>query len=144
LFFDTLDEENDQKAIHEVISNLNTNISQIEMVDLGYSRSIITLTCYFLLFGSLLNNFDHGALPSALTDIKRDLNFTNVMMGSLGSYVFCGFVVGSIASTFMIDIFSYKILLCLSMICHASGEILFITNYNYYVVGFARFLSGFG
>lgn len=114
------------------------------MTDLGYSKNVITLTCFFLLFGSLLNNFDHGALPSALTDIKKDLNFTNVMMGSLGSYVFCGFVVGSVASTFMIELFSYKILLCLSMIGHASGELLFITNTNYYVVSFARFLSGFG
>jgi len=66
------------------------------------------------------------------------------MMGSLGSFVFFGFVIGSIASTFMMDVFSYKIVLCISMIGHASGEILFITNTNYYVVAFARFLSGFG
>ena len=123
---------------------MNTSLSQIEVAEIGYNKSVITMMCFFLLFSNLLNNLDHGALPSALTDIKKDLQFTNVMMGSLGSYVFMGFVVGSLASSFMIDIFSYKIVLCLSLIGNAVGALLFITNTNYYVVSFARFLSGFG
>ena len=123
---------------------MNTSLSQIEPVDIGYNQGVITMMCYFLMFGSVLNNLDHGALPSALTDIKKDLEFTNVMMGSLGSYVFLGFVVGSAACSIMTDMFSYKIVICLSLIGNAIGALLFISNTNYYVVSFARFLSGFG
>ena len=121
-----------------------TDLSQIACIDIGYNSRMVYGICFFLLFCNLLGNLDHGALPAALTDVKKDLKFRNVEMGSLGSYVYLGFVVGSLASTGMNDVFSYKMILCLSLIGNGVGAMLFIVSYSYYVVSFARFLSGFG
>ena len=40
-------------------------------------------------------NSDHGILPAALVEIGNDYSFGPVELGSLGSYVYFGFVVGS-------------------------------------------------
>ena len=75
---------------------LETDIAKINTEDIGYSRKVVHAICIFLFFCNLLNNMDHGALPAALPDVKKELGFRNVEMGSLGSYVFLGFVVGNI------------------------------------------------
>ena len=99
----------------------------------------------FLTIGNLLMNFDHGALPAALVDMRKDLGFSKVYMGSLGSYVYGGFVVGSIINATLFDAYlSNKMTLMLAFILNGVGSLLYITNTDYYVLSFARFMCGCG
>ena len=99
----------------------------------------------FLSISCLLMNFDHGALPAALVDMRKDLKFSKVMMGSLGSYVYAGFVVGSIVNATIFDSYcTNKFTLSLAFILNGVGALLYINNTEYYILSFARFMSGFG
>ena len=90
-------------------------------------------------------NFDHGALPAALNDMRIDLKFSKLEMGSLGSYVYGGFVIGAIVNATIFDTyFTNKFTLCLAFILNGVGALLYITNTNYTILSFARFMSGFG
>ena len=64
-------------------------------------------------------------------------------MGSLGSYVFLGLVIGSAAATLVLGTFSYKTIISLAFIGNGIGMSLFIFSTHYHVLGFARFCSGF-
>ena len=90
-------------------------------------------------------NFDHGALPAALVEMREDLGFSKTNMGSLGSYVYFGFVVGSITNaTILIDKFSDKTIISASFALNGIGAMAYIYFENYYALSFARFMSGFG
>jgi len=90
-------------------------------------------------------NFDHGALPAALVEMREDLKFSKTNMGSLGSYVYFGFVIGSISNmTILTDRFSDKFILSASFALNGVGALMYIYFVNYYALSFARFLSGFG
>ena len=99
----------------------------------------------FLTIGNLLMNFDHGALPAALVDMRKDLGFSKVYMGSLGSYVYGGFVIGSFINATLFDTYlSNKKSLMLAFSLNGVGSLLYITNTQYYVLSFARLMCGVG
>ena len=58
-----------------------------------------------LLFLNILNNVDHGAVPSASVALKDDLGIDNVMLGTLGSLVFLGTLTGSFFAAIFINKF---------------------------------------
>ena len=64
-------------------------------------------------------------------------------MGSLGSYVFLGLVIGSAFATCIFGTFSYKLIVSISFIGNGIGMYLFIWFRKYYVLSFARFCCGF-
>ena len=64
-------------------------------------------------------------------------------MGALGSLVFLGLVIGSATASFIFNSFSYKSIILVSLFLNAAGSILFILKKDYYIMCFARFISGF-
>lgn len=94
---------------------------------------------------SLLLNFDHGALPAASVEIAIERKYKKDIMGSLGSYVYLGFVIGSISyATVIHNNISDKITLCLAFALNGFGALVFCLELPYYLLAFARFMSGFG
>lgn len=47
---------------------------------------------------NMLINFDHGVMPAAAIEMKRDLNLSNTEYGMLGSVVFIGLTLGKSTS----------------------------------------------
>ena len=66
--------------------------------EMGYSQNKVLALGLFFVLCNILLNFDNGALPACLTNLMDELKFNKVVMGSLGSYVYFGFVIGSIAN----------------------------------------------
>ena len=88
---------------------------------------------------------DSGMLPASLAEVMEELQFDKVTMGSLGSYVFLGFVVGSIANgSIFVKYLTYKQIILLAMALNACGALLFTWVVQYYPAAFARFMCGFG
>ena len=51
-----------------------------------------------VLLMNMLINFDHGVMPAAAIEMKRDLNLSNTEYGMLGSVVFIGLTLGKSTS----------------------------------------------
>ena len=56
---------------------------------------------FLVLFMNVLINVDHGVMPAGSIVIKNDLGVNNTEYGLLGSVVFMGLTVGSIAATLL-------------------------------------------
>ena len=115
----------------------------ISASDVGYKSCPLNMVLVAMFVFNLFNNADLGALPAALKPIQKDLGFQEVEMGSLGSYVFLGLVLGSALATVLFGNFSYKAIVSASLIGNAIGMCIFIYFKTYYALGFARFVSGF-
>jgi len=77
--------------------------------EMGYSSNKVLALGLFFVFCNILLNFDNGALPACLTEVMEDLDFNKLTMGSLGSYVYAGFVVGSFVNgSIFVNYLSYK------------------------------------
>ena len=95
-------------------------------MDIGYSDKVITGIALFLVFCNVLSNFDHGALPAAIPEIMEELKYDKTDMGSLGSYVYLGFVIGStINGAVLLEYFSYKTILIISFVLNGIGAFLY-------------------
>jgi MFS transporter, Spinster family, sphingosine-1-phosphate transporter len=58
----------------------------------------MTFMMVFIL--NLIINIDHGVMPAGAIIIRNDLGQSNTQYGLLGSIVFAGLVVGSLAASF--------------------------------------------
>lgn len=96
-----------------------------------------------MFFLDMLINVDHGALPAASVALKNDLNMGNVELGSLGSLVFLGLVIGSGSATLILNFCSFKWLLAISFLGNGIGLVVFTATKNFVILCFSRFLSGF-
>ena len=88
-------------------------------------------------------NLDHGALPAALTAIMKDLKIKEVEMGALGSLIFFGLVIGSATATVVLEKFQYKHTLLFAMAVNGFGLMMMTITEEYYLLCFARLMSGF-
>jgi len=117
----------------------------VDPAKIGYNSNAIKILALYLIMCNVFSNFDHGALPAALVEIKDELAFDKATMGSLGSYVYFGFVIGStVNGAFFLNHLSYKTILIISFVLNGVGALLFCLVKDYYCLAFARFLSGFG
>ena len=82
--------------------------ASIDVFDLGYSKPITTMILRIIFCFSIMTNFDHGAVPSGITEIQDELNLQTVQMGNFGSLVFFGLAVGSVCATLIVNKFTWK------------------------------------
>lgn len=117
--------------------------TDILVEEIGFHNRTIMIVCGFIFFLDVLINLDHGALPAAANAIKEQTKMPNVQIGSLGSMVFLGLVCGSICGAVVLGRLKFKTVLVISFLGNGLGLLLFTVPSNIYVMGFARFLSGF-
>jgi len=68
---------------------------------------------------NLIINVDHGVMPAGAITIKEYLGVTNTEYGLLGSIVFFGLVLGSLAATFVFNNVNTKAVLFAIMTLNA-------------------------
>jgi sugar phosphate permease len=78
-----------------------------------FRRKIIFLLIFFV---NVLINFDHGAIPAATTIMKRDLDLDNIALGTIGSLVYLGLVLGAISAGPIFNIYGSKWIVILSVL----------------------------
>ena len=77
--------------------------------EIGMSDKTVLIIGLFFVACNILLNFDNGALPACLTEVMGELGYGKVTMGSLGSYVYFGFVIGSLVNgSVFVRYLSYK------------------------------------
>lgn len=119
-------------------------VDDLEVVKhLGYSQGMVNAVLVVMFCLGLLVNVDHGALPAALRDISQSLNLDESVMGTMGSAVFFGLILGSCTASFIFKKFSYKLIIVSSLVLNGLSLGLFSAGSNFNFMLFARVISGF-
>jgi predicted MFS family arabinose efflux permease len=120
-----------------------SEIESVDIEDLGFSASKMTVMCISLFLCDILVNVDHGAIPAGIKEMQDDFELETIHMGNFGSLCFFGLAVGSVFSAFVVGKISWKVILQLSFIGNGFGLFLYAISSDFYYLAFARFLSGF-
>lgn len=80
---------------------------------------MVKLSFALIFYFNLIINVDHGVMPAGAITIKEYLGVSNTEYGLLGSIVFFGLVLGSLAATFVFNTINTKVILISVMILNA-------------------------
>ena len=112
---------------------------QQEMEDVVFRKKLFVALCILQLF----MNFDSGVVPSALTAIKDEFEFTNAEAGALGSLVYVGLVFSCPVTGYLLSTWkSQRKVLLLSLFLNMLALILFALVRDGRWLMFSRFLTG--
>ena len=107
------------------------------------SDCVVKLTFLLIFYLNLIINVDHGVMPAGTVYIKDSLNLNNKQYGLLGSVVFFGLVLGSLAATVIFNKFKAKVALVMSMILIAAIQVAFTYTEQFELLLACRFAIGF-
>lgn len=68
---------------------------------------------------NILLNMDHGTIPAASNEIKRDLQINDATLGTFGSLVYLGNLIGALFLIKLIDMWDRKLLAVLTTLLNA-------------------------
>ena len=91
---------------------------------------------------NILINMDHGTIPAASNEIKNDFKINDTELGSFGSLVYLGNLIGAILLTRLIDIVNRKVLTILTTITTGILLVLFINIKTLWFLFINRVLVG--
>lgn len=96
-----------------------------------YSKSRRKLIFILICIINILINCDHGAIPAGTKELKEAKNLSNVQLGTIGSLVYLGLVLGSISGGYIFSMYASKWIIIISL---ASSCIFlyFFTISNYW------------
>ncbi len=80
---------------------------------------------WLLTFMNILFNMDHGTIPAATQEIQNDMNIQETVLGSFGSLVYLGSLIGSFILTKLIDHVDRKALTIFTLVLNAVLIFLF-------------------
>ena len=108
-----------------------------------FNETVVNMLFLLVLFMNVLINVDHGVMPAGSIVIKEDLDINNTEYGLLGSVVFLGLTVGSIAATFLYHKYNTKYTLLAIMTLNGISQMIFTMTKHYLILCLSRFLTGF-
>jgi MFS family permease len=103
-------------------------------------RKIIFLLIFFV---NVLINIDHGAIPAATTIMKRDLNLDNIALGTIGSLVYLGLVLGAMSAGPIFNMYGSKWIVILSVLTSCFFLYFFTIVHSIAMLAFCRTGCGF-
>ena len=109
----------------------------------GFNMGLVRFFFAIIFFTNLLINIDHGVIPACTTVLKSELGLTEVSLGTLGSFVYLGLALGSLAATPLFAILNQKWIIIVSLILNAVGLSIFPLSHNFWLLAFSRICVGF-
>jgi hypothetical protein len=70
-------------------------IMELKQEGLVFSRNVRCTIFFIITITNLIINMDHGTIPSATSEIKRDLDIDDGSLGIFGSLVYLGNIIGN-------------------------------------------------
>ncbi len=98
----------------------------------------------FIIFTAIniVLNMDHGTIPAATKEIQEDMDIKETTLGSFGSLVYLGNLIGALILTKIIDAADRKLLAIVSVILNAILLFCFINSTNLIFLSINRILVG--
>lgn len=97
---------------------------------------------FYLIVISIALNLDHGTIPAASIEIKRDLQIKEAALGTFGSLVYFGNLIGIILLAMAINTYDRKAMLSLSILSNSLLLYLFTITKNITILYLLRILIG--
>ena len=104
---------------------------------------MVNFLFFLVLFMNTLINVDHGVMPAGSIVIKDALGINNTEYGLLGSIVFFGLTLGSVAATFLYATCNTKVVLIIVLLLNGLSLLMFVMTTQYTLLLMSRFLTGF-
>jgi MFS family permease len=105
-----------------------------------FRRKVIFLLIFFV---NVLINIDHGAIPAATTIMKRDLDLDNIELGTIGSLVYLGLVLGAMSAGPIFNMYGSKWIVILSVLISCFFLYFFTIVNGIAMLAFCRTGGGF-
>jgi len=103
-------------------------------------RKLIFLILFFI---NLLINVDHGAIPAATTTLKRELGLDMVSLGTIGSLVYLGLVLGALSAGPIFSNYSSKWIIVVGLISSCFFLYFFTVAETQFPLALCRIGCGF-
>lgn len=101
------------------------------------------LKLFFILSSlNILINMDHGTIPAASNEIKHELKINETALGTFGSLVYFGNLVGALVLIRLIDVLDRKVLLLFAVMTNAIMIYLFTLISNIWFLFINRIIVG--
>ena len=97
------------------ISTSDERIIQLKKISIPLPRRKRWLIFSIFVILNIMINVDHGTVPAATEEIKKDLNINDEQFGLFGSLVYLGNMFGSLVSLTLINKLNRKYLLAVSL-----------------------------
>ena len=106
-------------------------------------RNKIGVTFWFLFVMNFIRVFDNGIVPALTTTLKEDYEMTDLQIGSLGSLVYMGEVMGSLLAMPMYAKIPVKIVLLGCIVLQSVVILGFaFSQGSYEIMALSRFFTG--
>ena len=135
-----------QKHSQRPFSTQNISSSDFRLLSVDkpiFNETVVNMLFVVVLFMNVLINIDHGVMPAGSIVIKDDLDINNTEYGLLGSIVFIGLTIGSIAATYLFQNYNTKYTLMTIMTLNGLSQAIFTMTKHYLLLCLSRFLTGF-
>lgn len=107
--------DHDNQDAESKISTSDERIIQLKKISIPLPRRKRWLIFSIFVILNIMINVDHGTVPAATEEIKKDLNINDEQLGLFGSLVYLGNMFGSLVSLTLINKLNRKYLLAVSL-----------------------------
>ena len=105
-----------------------------------YRRKLIFILICII---NILINCDHGAIPAGTKELKEAKNLSNIQLGTIGSLVYLGLILGSISGGYIFSTYASKWVIINSLIATCIFLYFFTVSNYYLTMAFCRVGCGF-
>ena len=100
--------ENNENPYSYYVNEKEITIGKLYSYRRPYSKSRRKLIFILIFLVNILINCDHGAIPAGTKELKEAKNISNMQLGTIGSLVYLGLVLGSISGGYIFSTYSSK------------------------------------
>ena len=137
------EENNHSMNSSEITTEKEITIGKLYSYRRPYSKYRRKLIFILICIINILINCDHGAIPAGTKELKEAKNLTNIELGTIGSFVYLGLILGSMSGGYLFSTYSSKWVIINSLIA-TCVFLYFFTESNYYLtMAFCRIGCGF-
>jgi sugar phosphate permease len=105
-----------------------------------FKRKLIFLLLFII---NLLVNLDNGIIPAGTTELMNDLKMDHVALGTIGSMIFLGLTMGSVAAGSLFNSYSPKIIVITGLTVSSFFLYTFTNSHTFFALAFTRIGCGF-
>ena len=128
---DNNNNENNDNIYSSYMDEREITIGKLYSYRRPYSKYRRKLIFILICVINILINCDHGAIPAGTKELKEAKNLSNIQLGSIGSLVYLGLVLGSISGGYIFSTYSSKWVVINSLIA-SCVFLYFFTVSNYW------------
>ena len=135
--------ENNENIYSSYADEREITIGKLYSYRRPYSKYRRKLIFILICIINILINCDHGAIPAGTKELKEAKNLSNIQLGSIGSLVYLGLIMGSISGGYIFSSYSSKWVVINSLIFTCIFLYFFTVSNFWEAMAFCRIGCGF-